>query len=62
MEIALITPPVGLNVYVICGVAKDVPISTIFKGIMPFLFADICHVALLLTVPQIALFLPGLAR
>jgi C4-dicarboxylate transporter DctM subunit len=62
MEIALITPPVGLNVYVICGVAKDVPMSTIFKGIVPFLFADICHVALLLAVPQIALFLPGLAR
>ena len=62
MEIALITPPVGLNVFVIAGVAKDVPMSTIFKGIVPFLVADICHVALLLLVPQVVLFLPGLAR
>jgi TRAP-type C4-dicarboxylate transport system permease large subunit len=62
MEIALITPPVGLNVFVIAGVAKDVPMSTIFKGIVPFLAADICHVALLLFVPQTVLFLPNLTR
>ncbi len=62
MEIALITPPVGLNVFVIAGVAKDVPMSTIFKGIVPFLIADLCHVMLLLFVPQVALFLPNLAR
>jgi C4-dicarboxylate transporter DctM subunit len=62
MEIGMITPPVGLNVYVIAGLVKDVPMSTIFKGIMPFLTADICHVMLLLFVPQVALFLPNLAR
>jgi tripartite ATP-independent transporter DctM subunit len=62
MEIALITPPVGLNVFVIAGVAKNVPMSTIFKGIVPFLAADVCHVALLLFVPQIVLFLPNLTR
>jgi TRAP-type C4-dicarboxylate transport system permease large subunit len=58
-EIALITPPVGMNVYVIKGVAKDVPIGTIFRGIMPFLAADIVEVILLLFIPQIALFLPS---
>jgi len=57
-----ITPPVGINVFVIKGVAKDVPLYTVFRGIVPFLIADICHVALLVAVPQIALFLPGLMK
>jgi len=58
-EIGLITPPVGVNVYVIKGIAKDVPMGTIFRGIVPFLIADFCHVALLIAVPQLSLFLPG---
>ena len=61
-EIGLITPPVGLNVYIIRGVAKDVPMQTIFRGIIPFLIADICHVALLIALPQISLFLPGFMK
>lgn len=59
-EVGVITPPVGMNVYVIYGVAKDVPLYTIFRGIVPFLIADMLHIALLVTVPQISLFLPGL--
>jgi tripartite ATP-independent transporter DctM subunit len=59
-EIALITPPVGLNVFVITGVAKDVPMYTVFRGIVPFLIADICEVALLVAVPQLSLFLPNM--
>jgi C4-dicarboxylate transporter DctM subunit len=62
MEIASITPPIGMNVYVIAGVAPDVPMSSIFKGIIPFLIADIFEVALLLFVPAIVLFLPSLMR
>ncbi|MFC1863606.1 TRAP transporter large permease [Thermodesulfobacteriota bacterium] len=58
-EMALITPPVGLNVFVIKGVAPDVPMYTIFKGIIPFLIADVCHVTLLIVFPQLSLFLPG---
>ncbi len=61
-EIGLITPPVGLNVYIISGVAKDVPLQIIFRGIIPFLVADICHVALLIAFPQLSLFLPGLIK
>jgi tripartite ATP-independent transporter DctM subunit len=61
-EIGQITPPVGINVFVIKGVAPDVPMGTIFKGIMPFFIADICHVALLIAVPQISLFLPSLLK
>jgi len=62
MEIAMITPPVGMNVYVISGVAGDVPMADIFKGIMPFLMADVVHVALLFAFPAIALFLPSIMR
>jgi len=61
-EIGLITPPVGLNVYIIRGVAKDVPMQTIFRGIVPFLIADVLHVALLVAFPQLSLFLPNLMK
>ena len=60
VEIGMITPPVGINVFIIKGVAGDIPMHTIFKGIFPFLAADIVHVALLIMVPEISLFLPRL--
>jgi len=60
-EIGLITPPVGLNVYIIKGIS-DVPMGTIFKGITPFLIADLCEVALLIAFPQLSLFLPSLMK
>jgi len=59
-EIGVITPPVGMNVYVMKGVAPDIPLGTIFRGIMPFLMADVVSVALLLFIPQITLFLPSI--
>jgi len=61
-EIGLITPPVGMNVFIIKGVAKDVPLSTIFRGIFPFLGADIARLATIVIFPQIALFLPNLLK
>lgn len=62
VEAALITPPVGLNVYVIAGVAKDTPLTTIFRGVIPFLFA-IFAVELIITLfPSICLILPGMMR
>jgi len=60
-EMGVITPPVGVNVYVIKGIAEDVPLETIFKGIFPFLGALIVCVAILLAFPQIATFLPSFA-
>jgi len=60
MEAGLITPPVGLNVYTLAGVVKDVPMETIFRGAMPFLFAMIVVVILITIFPQIALFLPSM--
>jgi len=60
VEIGLITPPVGLNVFVIKGIAEDTSMYTIFRGIVPFILADICHLILLVVFPQIVTFLPSL--
>ena len=57
-----ITPPVGINVYVVKGLAPDVPLETIFKGVSYYFAACIVSLALLVAFPQIALFLPGLMR
>jgi C4-dicarboxylate transporter DctM subunit len=58
MEIGLITPPVGMNVFVMASVT-DIPLGTIFRGIVPFILADFLHVALLVAVPPLSLFLPN---
>jgi C4-dicarboxylate transporter DctM subunit len=58
-EAAVITPPVGVNVFVIHGIAKDVPLEQIFKGIFPFLGALIICLAILIAFPQISTFLPS---
>lgn len=61
-QVGVITPPVGVNVYVVSGVAKDVPLEVIFKGIVPLLLALIVAVILMVIFPQIALFLPSFMR
>jgi tripartite ATP-independent transporter DctM subunit len=61
-EMGVITPPVGINVYVVYGVAKDVPLEVIFKGVLPMLLALLLCNLILLVFPQIALFLPSLMR
>ena len=61
-EMGVITPPVGVNVYVVYGVAKDVPLEVIFKGVFPMLLALLLCNLILLFFPQIALFLPSLMR
>ena len=60
--IGQITPPVGLNIFVIRGVAKDVPIGTIYRGVIPFVITDIFHLAMLVAFPQLSLFLPNLMK
>jgi C4-dicarboxylate transporter DctM subunit len=59
-EMGVITPPVGVNVYVVYGVAKDVPLENIFRGVLPMLAALLLCNLILLIFPQIALFLPHL--
>ena len=60
MEAGLITPPVGLNVYTLAGVAKDVPMAEIFRGAVPFLIAMIAVVIIITIFPKICLFLPSM--
>jgi tripartite ATP-independent transporter DctM subunit len=59
VELGLIHPPVGMNVFVIKSVVKDVKLSTIFYGVIPFVITDILRLALLIAFPVIALFLPA---
>jgi TRAP-type C4-dicarboxylate transport system permease large subunit len=59
LEIGLITPPIGLNVFVLKGCATNVPIETMFKGIWPFLIAALIMIVLLIAFPDIALFIPN---
>jgi TRAP-type C4-dicarboxylate transport system permease large subunit len=59
VELGLIHPPVGMNVFVIKSVVKEVSFTTIFKGVLPFVATDILRLAILIAFPIIALWLPG---
>jgi TRAP-type C4-dicarboxylate transport system permease large subunit len=60
VELGLITPPVGMNVYIISSMAKNTPMSATFAGTMPFFAAELVRVALLLAVPGLVFWLPRL--
>ncbi|MFN3764248.1 MAG: TRAP transporter large permease [Aliihoeflea sp.] len=62
VELGLITPPIGMNVFVINSLAKDVPLQKIFAGVMPFVMTDLVRLALILAFPAIVLFLPQTMR
>ncbi len=61
-QMGVITPPVGVNVYVVSGIERDIPLPQIFKGALPFLASLILASIILIFVPQICLFLPQLLR
>lgn len=58
VELGLITPPVGMNVFVISALAKDIPMSETFRGVVPFFGAEVARVAVLAAFPAISLWLP----
>lgn len=60
VAMGVITPPVGMNIYILKGVVPDIPLETMFKGVWPFLLAIIVCLVLIMIFPQIALFLPNL--
>jgi len=60
-EFCLITPPIGLNCFVVAGVRPDLSVQDVFRGVMPFFIADAVTIALLVAFPMIVLWLPGLA-
>jgi C4-dicarboxylate transporter, DctM subunit len=59
VELGLITPPVGMNVFIIKGMAPEVPLSKIYKGVLPFVIAQILLITLIVFVPEIATWLPS---
>ena len=59
MEIGFVHPPLGMNVFVIHDLARDIPLTTIFRGVLPFLAADFLHLAVLIAVPGLTLWLPS---
>ncbi len=61
-QMGVISPPVGVNVYVVSGIERDIPLTTIFKGAMPFLLTLLIAAAILVVFPQISLFLPSLVK
>jgi C4-dicarboxylate transporter DctM subunit len=60
VSFGLVAPPVGLNVYVVNGIAKDVPMNQTYRGVMPFLAWDVLRTLLLLMFPALSLGLVGL--
>jgi TRAP-type C4-dicarboxylate transport system permease large subunit len=62
IEIGMITPPIGLNVFILHGVAPDLPLGTIFRGIVPFLLADIGRLLILVIFPILILWLPNVLQ
>ncbi|EAV41731.1 hypothetical protein SIAM614_26391 [Stappia aggregata IAM 12614] len=62
VELGLITPPVGMNVFVISAIARDVPMIETFKGVMPFFCAEVLRVLILLSFPILTLWLPAVLR
>jgi C4-dicarboxylate transporter, DctM subunit len=62
VEIGMISPPVGLNLFVLNALLPDVKLTTIYKGVWPFVLADIIRLAILIAVPAIALWLPSLMQ
>jgi len=61
-QMGVITPPVGVNAYVVSGIDRSIPLPTVFRGAMPFLIALAAACALLMVFPQLATWLPGIVR
>ncbi len=62
VELALITPPMDINVFVINGIAKGVTLAQVFLGVLPFCLALMALIALVIAVPEVATLLPNIAQ
>ena len=60
MEMGAICPPVGLNCFIISGIAKDVPLARIYKGILPFMITIVVAIVIITAFPDLVLLLPRL--
>ncbi|MGB0960975.1 MAG: TRAP transporter large permease [Halocynthiibacter sp.] len=59
VEIGLITPPIGLNLFIIGNVDREIPMHKIYRGVMPFVLSDLVRIAILISIPAITLWLPS---
>jgi TRAP-type C4-dicarboxylate transport system permease large subunit len=62
VEIGLISPPVGMNLFVLSTLLPEVPTRTVFRGVLPFVTVDCARLAILVAIPWISTFLPSLMR
>jgi len=62
VEIGLISPPVGMNLFVLSTLIPEVPTRTVFRGVMPFVAVDVIRLAILVAFPAISLYLPSLMK
>ena len=62
VEIGLISPPVGMNLFVLNALLPQVPTATLFRGVLPFVVADVVRLGILIAFPAISLWLPSLLR
>ena len=62
VEVGLITPPVGMNLFVIRAMAPDIPMAAMYRGVLPFVLADLVRIVLLVGFPSIVLFATWLSR
>ena len=61
VELGLITPPVGMNLFVLKATIPDIPMATLWRGVLPFVVADMVRIGLLVAFPILALWLPQAA-
>lgn len=62
VELGMLTPPLGMNVFVIHGIAREVPLSATYRGVVPYIASDLLRLALLLSLPALALWLPNVLK
>lgn len=62
IEIGVVTPPVGLNCYVVNGIRPDIPLQSVFKGVAPFLVGEVIILAVIVSFPELVLWLPNMMR
>jgi TRAP-type C4-dicarboxylate transport system permease large subunit len=62
VELGMLTPPLGMNVFVIHGIARDVPLAATYRGVVPYIASDLVRLGLLLALPGLALWLPNVMK
>jgi len=62
IEVGVVTPPVGLNCYVVNGIRPDIPLHDVFKGVAPFLLGEVVIIGIIVFFPDLVLFLPNMMR